>query len=195
MTLLRTRPIRLGLALIAVSVVGLLAIAGATAQRAPLMTAEASAEIEAQLAAEGQVGVIVGVDAPFAPQVGVDDAKAQDQQQAVIDAARAALIASLDLTGTVTVESNSTAWVIPFVALNVDAAAYAALLASPLVTSIEYNRAYPVDLASTIPIVEADDLWALGFQGTGQTVAVLDTGTAATHSSLTGRLVEPLAPE
>jgi len=189
MTLLRTRPIRLGLALIAVSVVGLLAIAGATAQRAPLMTAEASAEIEAQLAAEGQVGVIVGVDAPFAPQVGVDDAKAQDQQQAVIDAARAALIASLDLTGTVTVESNSTAWVIPFVALNVDAAAYAALLASPLVTSIEYNRAYPVDLASTIPIVEADDLWALGFQGTGQTVAVLDTGTAATHSSLTGRVV------
>jgi hypothetical protein len=75
------------------------------------------------------------------------------------------------------------------VALSLDADAYAALLDSPLVTSIEVNRAEPLALDSTIPVIQANQLWGLGFTGAGYTVAVLDTGVLATHTSFGGRVV------
>lgn len=158
------------------------------AQRVPPLTDAVAAEIQSSLAATGRAEVIVGIDAPFSPQSAADPGKANEQQR-VIDAARAAFVNTLDLAGTVEVVSRSEEWVIPFVALSLDADAYAALLDSPLITRIEVNRAEPLHLASTIPIIQANQLWSLGFTGAGQTVAVLDTGVLATHTAFGSRVV------
>lgn len=69
----------------------------------------------------------------------------------------------------------------PLLALDVTPKALAALAASPEVTGIQENRPEPPALDSSIPVINADDVLDLGFDGAGQTVAVLDTGIDADH--------------
>jgi subtilisin family serine protease len=45
-------------------------------------------------------------------------------------------------------------------------------------------------LASSVPSVQADDMWAAGFTGSGQVIAVLDTGVDKSHPFLAGKVVE-----
>lgn len=150
---------------------------------------ETEARLLAEVQANGRVNIIVGFDSGLSAQALPNDLAGQNAREAVIDSARASLLTSLDIVGTAQVVSASTEWAIPFVALEVDAAVYQALLASPQVTSISENMIAELHLASTIPVINADDVWALGFSGAGQTVAILDTGVLATHTSLAGRVV------
>ncbi|MCK4444597.1 MAG: S8 family serine peptidase, partial [Thermoplasmata archaeon] len=50
------------------------------------------------------------------------------------------------------------------------------------------GRFYPA-LETSVPTIRADDLWSLGLDGSGITIAILDTGIDATHPSLDDRLV------
>jgi subtilisin family serine protease len=43
-------------------------------------------------------------------------------------------------------------------------------------------------LSQSVPLVEADQAAAQGFTGTGQVVAVLDTGVAKGHAMLAGKV-------
>ncbi len=140
----------------------------------------------AQAQAEGQVRIIVGFATPvqsFA-QTEADIAA----QQAVIQAARANFLSSI-ATLNATVKPSSANWTIPFVALQVDAAALAALAASPDVVAIEADDLNYPTLASSIPVIGANTAWSRGFTGIGQTVAILDTGVETTHAFLAGRTV------
>jgi subtilisin family serine protease len=178
---------RVGAITTAALLMTLLLAVGVRGQDRALTTIEA--DLLARALAGEEVRVIVGFTMPDAPQGMADDPAIEAVYMAQMDAARDALTATLEVSGEVVVKEASRDWFIPFVAMQVDAAAYQALLAHPFVTSIEEDAIEFLSLAQTIPIVNADDMWALGFTGAGNTVAVLDTGATASHPSYGGRVV------
>ena len=76
-----------------------------------------------------------------------------------------------------------------FISLTVDSNALAAVLADPEVTSVQLDEPrYPV-LSDTPGITHANNAWTAGALGTGQVVAVLDTGVDKNHPFLSGKVV------
>ncbi len=69
----------------------------------------------------------------------------------------------------------------PLIALEVDSTALAILSDLPQVTTIQEDEISAPSLASSIPVIGADKAWAAGFTGTGQTIAILDTGVNKYH--------------
>ncbi|GLW06180.1 hypothetical protein Misp01_13100 [Microtetraspora sp. NBRC 13810] len=63
------------------------------------------------------------------------------------------------------------------------------LAADPRVVSIRRDRAYTPSLESSVKVIGADRAQAEGVTGTGQTIAVLDTGIDRDHPALAGRIV------
>ncbi|MCC7076117.1 MAG: S8 family serine peptidase [Acidimicrobiia bacterium] len=78
---------------------------------------------------------------------------------------------------------------IPHFVADVDAAGLEALEADPAVVSVVPDTPRRPLLAESIPIVEADTAWAAGWDGTGETVAVIDTGVDGTHPMLASKVV------
>ena len=128
--------------------------------------------------------MIVGFDAEYSPEGDLSSAQAA-AQRAGIKRGRQTLLASVAGTRHKVVRKFKT---IPFVALEVSAEALARLEAST--TSISEDVALPPTLAQSVPLIQADDLWAAGFDGTDQVVAVLDTGVESSHSFLSGKVVD-----
>ncbi|MGI9343206.1 MAG: S8 family peptidase, partial [Gammaproteobacteria bacterium] len=80
---------------------------------------------------------------------------------------------------------------VPYVALEVDAAALARLEAAGLdVERIAADRLAKPLLADSVPLVEGDVAIASGLDGAGFAIAILDTGIDKDHEFLTGAVVE-----
>ncbi len=77
----------------------------------------------------------------------------------------------------------------PFIAMSVDSNALKALQNSPWVAGIEEDTIEFTSLSGSVPLIGGDDVIAQGFDGTGWTVAILDTGVDKTHSFIGGRVV------
>jgi subtilisin family serine protease len=52
------------------------------------------------------------------------------------------------------------------------------------------DRKAKVDLAESVPLIGAPEVWAAGFTGKGVTIGIVDSGIDASHPDLTGRIAE-----
>ena len=78
---------------------------------------------------------------------------------------------------------------LPLSVLIVTAADLAALASNPLVASVQQDVPDPVTLDGSIPLIGANNAWSSGYTGSGQVVAILDTGVDSSHEFLTGKVV------
>lgn len=78
---------------------------------------------------------------------------------------------------------------IPYLALEIDSTALSELEAMEEVVSIQVDELRKPTLAESIPIIGADQAWQTGVTGTGQTIAILDSGVDNTHAFLTNKVV------
>src|SRR5262249_38875934 len=150
--------------------------------------ARAGAQVEAGLMAqaesEGAVRVIVQLDVPAASAMAIAPGAAAHRQ--AIEGAQATLEGELAGRGAHVMRSYGT---LPFVAMQVTPSALAALEASGTVRGVTADRLERPLLPESAPLVQADQAWAAGFDGTGWTVAVIDTGVDGAHPFLTGKVV------
>lgn len=153
---------------------------------APAMAARLPAEVVARVQEEGSARVIVRLDAPASAQQLSAGGEGADALRAGIAAARAAV--EDGLAGTAWQRTRSFA-TIPFAAFEVSAEALAALAASPGVLAVSEDRLESIALRDSVPIVQADQAQAAGFDGTGWAIAVLDTGVDGSHPFLAGKVV------
>jgi len=78
---------------------------------------------------------------------------------------------------------------LPFLSVEASAAALSALRATPGVLAVRSDEPHRPALAQTAPHIGAPMAWRAGHDGTGQTVAVLDSGVERSHPFLAGKVV------
>ena len=131
-----------------------------------------------QLAAKanqnGSVRIIVQVATNLFPS----NQESPTSQASALIAAQHSVLSQLAQTNT---QATTLFETIPYMALEVDAMALAQLAEMPQILAIEEDTAVAPTLASSIPVIGADDAWSKGYSGAGQTVAILDTGVDKTH--------------
>ncbi len=65
-----------------------------------------------------------------------------------------------------------------------------ALEASGQVTQVFEDKPYPPALFISVPHIQGDKVWDLGFTGDGQTIAILDSGVDSSHPFLQNKVVK-----
>ena len=131
-----------------------------------------------QATENGKVRVIIGVTGAY-PIAKKFDLQASKDARATLIAAEPGL----------EINQNSLEWVIPFVAARVDAATLQRLYSSPLVTSISADHENHLLDTGSDALIGAPAVWAKGFVGTNQAVAILDTGVQSSHPFFGSRVV------
>jgi hypothetical protein len=146
--------------------------------------------IHSQVQSHGRARVIVELRLPggaHVPEGQLRSAAAVTMQRQDIAATRTQVIARLPSTGSKVLHQYPS---VPLVAMEVDAAGLAQLQASGLyVTRIMEDKVLHQALYQSGPLVQADQAWAEGFDGTGWTVAIIDSGVDKSHPFLLGKVV------
>jgi subtilisin family serine protease len=131
--------------------------------------------------------MIVGIRTAFAPEGALSAATVARQRNEI--AAMQGKI--LDRIPSLADKSNKVKRfsTVPFLAIAADAFELEQLVNMPEVISIEEDKPVPPTLAQSIPVVAADLAWSSGYTGSGQVLAVLDTGVDGGHPFLSGKVV------
>ncbi|MBI9045471.1 MAG: BspA family leucine-rich repeat surface protein [Anaerolineaceae bacterium] len=79
---------------------------------------------------------------------------------------------------------------VPFMALDVDLEALQALIESEEIVNIQEDILMKPALSGSVPLIGADDTRNAGYDGSGWSVAILDTGVDTSHSFFAGRIAE-----
>ncbi|MDR3518226.1 MAG: S8 family serine peptidase [Azospirillaceae bacterium] len=154
--------------------------AGVAADRVALLTAKAQSA--------GRVRVIVGIqNGAVAEHLLSDNAAVATQRTKTAGDLRAV---AADAAGRGEVYSVAPFTTLPAAVMEVDANALAALGNNATVTSITEDRlAKPRYTSASVTLIGGPTVWAEGYTGVGQAVAILDTGMATAHPYLGGRVV------
>ena len=125
---------------------------------------------------------------PFAPEAVLPDAVTVVQQRQAITALGAKILSNLPPASYRLLHWYVT---VPHLALEVGPAALAALenSGSDIVKVSPDEILWPV-LAESVPLIEGDQVWATGYDGSGTMIAILDSGVDSTHPFLAGKVVE-----
>jgi subtilisin family serine protease len=138
--------------------------------------------------AEGTVRVIVHLAAPMTPEGKLTDGAAVHAQRQGIANAQNAVLAALAGSNHRVLHRYAT---LPYLVLEVDPPALAILNSlGRLITHVEEDTLSAPMLPESVPLVHGPAAWNTGFTGTGQVLAVLDTGIDKSHSFLTGKVIE-----
>ncbi|MCA9915248.1 MAG: hypothetical protein KC496_17965, partial [Anaerolineae bacterium] len=167
---------RFSLLLVLSVTVLLLAVSG-------LSTVAQNDELSAAVANGGTVRVLVQL---YAPMPTTTDRMTPQQRQASIDLAEQRVLRQLPLGEGVTV--TQTYQNLPLIALEVNEAGLRALRQARYVVNLIPSMLLRPSLAETIPLIGADTVFAAGYTGYGQTVAILDTGLEFGHPWFWGNL-------
>jgi len=167
-------------------------IATGTPAQPSLAAPAATAALVARAQARGRIRVIVQLRDQLADESLLGTSAAAAQRAKLASSQRALLTdlgARLQPDGSLAgpgVQAVSLFTTIPYLALSADSGGLERLTADPRVAGVQEDVAVPPTLAQSVPLIRANQAWALGFDGTGQTVAVLDTGVAKSHPAFAG---------
>ncbi len=164
---------------------GRLDIGGAPIERARRDRAFAALGLRVQ--SEGRVRVIVGLRTRGQPVASAAAGSRQAQTPAG-PIARAQQALAVRMSGH-HVSSTRRFRFIPYVAMEVDKAALEALASDPEVVSIEVDGVSKPLLAESTALIGAPYAWEQGYDGSGQVIAILDTGVDKDHPFLQGKVV------
>lgn len=155
------------------------------AQELPPPVHRPRVRVVAPQAAAQRVPIIVGVRTPFAPEGELAPIAAAAQRD-TLRAAQAAVTVRLAGLGVGNVHHFES---IPFIAMEVDATALAALSSMPEVDSVVEDIRVPAALADSTEIIKATTAWLRGYSGTGWAVSIIDTGVQKSHPMLSGKVI------
>ncbi|MFN7827174.1 MAG: S8 family serine peptidase, partial [Acidobacteriota bacterium] len=150
-------------------------------------TAESRFEgLSARIVERGVVPVIVTLRVAFSAQSEIREGIESQAQRARIASVRENLIDNLHGYDPNSVKRYD--W-LPVLAVRVNASGLEALRQSHEVLDIQEDKLNRPTLARSGPFIGAPAAWASSDTGSGQMVAVLDTGVDKTHPMITGRVV------
>lgn len=153
---------------------------------APTYGQTASADLVAKVEAQGTIRVIVRLNIPFQPVGNLPTAQDIQAQTASIQQVQNTLLATIpgyDATSVVNLQY------IPYTAMTVDTAGLQALLQSPQVVNVAEDKQMTLFLDNSITLIGANQAWSSGYSGSGQSVAIIDSGVDKNHWFLSGRVV------
>jgi len=130
--------------------------------------------------------VIIGLNAPFRPEGELPNLSAVTWQRFNIANRQKLVITTLSRMNLLSTHLHQFE-TIPYMALKVDAAGLLALKLDPNVTSIAEDQLRYINTSTANVTVNAPAAWAVGYNGAGYAVAILDTGVDFTHLSLTDK--------
>lgn len=153
----------------------------------PVASSPQKARLFDKAAARGTVNVIAGLNVEYQPEGRFSSQADIHSQQQAISKAQATLLEHFSGKNITHVKQFKT---IPYLALRTDAAGLEALFNDPGIVTIEEDTPVPPTLNQSVPFINADDVHFQGFDGSGQTIAILDTGVMKTHEFLdSGKIV------
>jgi len=172
--------IRLPSLVCATLLLGMLATTALAGDLAPEDVADKAARF-------GTIRVIVTLATGFVPEPDLPSAADIHRQRQALAGARGAISAALAGTRFRVVRAPAT---LPVLVLEVDAQAITLLRGLPgLVSDVVEDRFLPRLLTHSVPLVGAPGAWALGYDGTGTIIAIIDDGVESTHPFLAGKVV------
>jgi hypothetical protein len=187
----RARWLLLGVLLLATAALAADLVGGARPAASSGGIVAVAPEVRLAVQQAGRARVIVELRLPAGPFV-AEGRLASDavvvQQRQDIASVQSQVLAKLASTGRVVIHKYAS---VPYLALEVDPAALAALEAAGFhVTRVLADELAAPGLAQSGPLVGADQAAVRGFDGAGTVVAVLDTGIEVTHPFLAGKILE-----